>query len=108
MTQVMKKPLMAGGLWFPELKTWVMLVDPVVRVRMITENRDRQFFDFVVCVAPLAKVVTINEMVGAIQQLRARIYEDESGTLVCDYLYEEMFGENDLIRFANVFKASIA
>lgn len=98
---------MAGGLWFPELKTWFNFKLPAVRVTMLTEANRRRFSQFVVATAPLAGVVAINEVVGESSYSRVHITEKD-GELVAHYFDEGAFNETDLIRFANVFKASIA
>jgi hypothetical protein len=103
----MEKPLLGAGMWFPEMKVWVEHGGWNVNVSMHTDSQRKQFTDFLVSIAPLAKVIVVNETIGVIQQPRARIYEVE-GELRCDYLYEEKFNENDLIRLANVFKAMIS
>lgn len=110
MTTINRKPLMAGGLWFPELKTLFALPDKRhARVVMLTDANPEHFSHFTLGFAPLAGVVTINQVVKEGLTDRAVISIREiDGELFADYMEEELFNENDLIRFANVFKASIA
>lgn len=110
MRNINRKPLMAGGLWFPELKTLFALPDKRhIRVSMFTDANREEFSRFALCFAPLAGVVTINEVNKEGSTSRALVSVRElEGELLADYMEEELFNENDLIRFANVLKAMIA
>lgn len=107
MTATWNKPLMAGGLWFPELEVWSRFGTRIGNLSMVTEAKPRAFTTFTVSIAPLAGVVTINEQIGADLQPLARVYKEE-GEWTAGYFHEEIFNETDLIRFSNVFKAAIA
>lgn len=107
MTQAMGKPLMDSGSWFPKFETWFEFANYYLNVHMVTEGKRKKFTDFQVSIAPLAGVIVVNEAVGKVQQPLVRIYKVE-GVIVADYFHEETFNETDLVRLANVFKASIA